>query len=162
MKKFLLYILILNLNFFNSFSEERFLVFNECFKKTYDTYGKLLSKEDFYKEREVNQKLFEKLTDVVLRVDLQTNDVRIIQKSPNDLNPGIFFGEIIDINKNFLIAEHKIQKDRRIAYDFKQNTIIFIYQNVQAPKEDWWYCKPFSGSNSSSGSSLKSILKMLN
>lgn len=162
MKKFLLFILLSNLYFFNAFSEERFLIFNECYKKTYDTYGKLLSKEDYYKKRTGNQKLFENLTDVVLRIDLQTNDVSILQKSLNDLNPGIFHGDLININEKFLIAEHKIQKDRRIAYDFKLNTIIFIYQNVQASKEDWWYCKPFSEPNNTGNSSLKSILKMLN
>lgn len=162
MKTFFLYIFILIFYSFNVFSEERFLVFNECFKKTYDTYGKLVSKEDYYKKRTRNQGLFEKLTDVILRIDLQTNDVRILQKSPNDFDPNIFQGDLIEINNNFLMAEHSIQKDRRIVYDLKQNIIIFTYQNVKAPKDDWWYCKPFSGSNTKGDSSLKSILKMLN
>lgn len=162
MKKLILsflFFLILNVS---SYSQDRFLVFNKCYKKTYDTYGKLISREDFYKKRTLNQKLFEDLTDIVLRVDLQANDVRIMQKSHNDLNPGIFFGNLTSINKYSLIAKSKGHKNRKIVYDFKQNTIAFVKNDIQDAKENWWYCEPYSGSNNENNSTLKSILKMLN
>jgi hypothetical protein len=155
----ILFTLVLNVS---SYSQDRFLVFNKCYKKTYDTYGKLIEREDFYKKRTINQKLFEDLTDIVLRVDLQTNDVRIQQKSLNDFNPAIFFGNLMSINKNSLLAVSKGHKNRKIVYDFKQNTLIFVKNDIQDSKDNWWYCEPYSGSNNQNNSTLKSILKMLN
>jgi len=165
MKKiFLLFFIFLSPLLFSikTFAENRFLVFNKCYIKSFDTYGNLINRDDFYKKRTSNQQLFEKLTDVVLRIDLETNDVRILQKSQNDLNPSIFFGNLTSINEKFLVAVSTVNKNRKIAFDFNQNVIIFINNSIQDSKEKWWHCEPYSETNNKTNSTLKSILKMLN